>query len=565
MKKITKIGLAFLSGLLVAAAWPTRGFAPLAFVAFVPLLFLQDRIGDKENPEKGKVFLLSFITFVTWNALTTWWVWETTAAGTIGMILLNSVFMTTVFWAYHLVKTKLFDNKKGYYVLIIFVLAFEYLHLNWQLNWPWLNLGNVFSHYYTWVQWYEWTGSAGGTVWVLSVNILIYKLFIRETITFAKQSHPRSNHICEATTSAKQSHLRSNHIRKAVTFAKQSHLIKSSIIILSVVCIPLIISKILYHSYKETGEDVEIVVVQPNLDPYSEEFTLTPDQILKRNLDVAIPLITENTRFVVSPESAIQENIWLENIDNYYSIKRLRSIVEYFPQTCYVIGLGPYGMVPDGDEKDFAARKFGDVDKYYYAYNTAALITTDSIQLYHKSKLTPGVEAIPSWWFVKPLANMAIDLGGTSGTLKKDTEARVLSFDNHKVGTLICYESAFGGYATEFVKKGADMLFVITNDGWWGNTPGHRQHLEFSSLRAIETRRSIARSANTGISAFINQKGDIVEQSKYWEQTALRNTIKTNDKQTFYVRYGDYIYKVSVFLTALLFLLTLVRLITKRK
>ena len=547
MKTKTKIGLALLSGLLIAAAWPTRGFAPLAFVAFIPLLFLQDRIGDKENPEKGKVFLLSLITFVTWNALTTWWVWKTTAAGTIGMILLNSVFMATVFWTYHLVKTKLYDNKKGYYILIIFVLAFEFLHLNWQLNWPWLNLGNVFSHYYTWVQWYEWTGSAGGTVWVLATNILIYKIlkfsFQNNGILFVKNEKGRNP---EAD-------------------ALQSQFRKDFIVILAIFFIPLIISKILYSIYQETGDDVEVVVVQPNLDPYSEEFTLTPEQILDRNLKVAIPMITKNTRFVVSPESAIQEDIWLENIDNYYSINRLRSIVEYFPQTCYVIGLGPYGMVPKGEENDFAARKFYDADQYYYAYNTAALITSDSIQLYHKSKMTPGVEAIPSWWFIRPLANMAIDLGGTSGTLKKDTEAHVLSFDNHKVGTLICYESAFGGYATEFVKKGADMLFVITNDGWWGNTPGHRQHLEFSSLRAIETRRSIARSANTGISAFINQRGDIVEQSEYWEQTALRNTIKTNDKQTFYVRYGDYIYKVSVFLTALLLVLTFVRIITKRK
>lgn len=163
MKAVTKVSLALLSGLLIAAAWPTKGLAPLAFVAFVPLLFLQDRIGDKENPEKGKMFLLALVAFLTWNSLTTWWVWKTTAVGTIGMILLNSVFMATVFWAFHLVKTKLYENKKGYYVLIIFVLAFEYLHLNWQLNWPWLNLGNVFSHYYTWVQWYEWTGAAGGT------------------------------------------------------------------------------------------------------------------------------------------------------------------------------------------------------------------------------------------------------------------------------------------------------------------------------------------------------------------------------------------------------------------
>ena len=105
------------------------------------------------------------------------------------------------------------------------------------------------------------------------------------------------------------------------------------------------------------------------------------------------------------------------------------------------------------------------------------------------------------------------------------------------------------------------MLFVITNDGWWGDSPGHKQHLEFSKLRAIETRRNIARSANTGISGFINQRGDIIEQSKYWEQTALRNTIKTNEKLTFYVRYGDYLYKISVFLTALLAAMTIVKLI----
>ena len=512
MKTITKVGLAVLSGLLIAAAWPVRGVVPLAFVAFVPLLYLED---------KDYSFGISSITFLIWNTLTTWWVWKTTAIGTIGMIVLNSLFMTTVFWAYHFVKTRLYDNKKGYYILIIFVLAFEYLHLNWQINWPWLNLGNVFSHYHTWVQWYSVTGIAGGTVWVLLANIIAYKLLV-------------------------------NYKKKYVVY------------VLLILFIPLIISKIQYHNYSEQGSDVEIVVVQPNLDPYTEEFALNPRQIMDRNLSVAAPLITENTRFVVSPESAIQENIWLERIDKYYSINELRRFIEKYPQTCYVIGISAYGEAPEGSENDFAARKFINIDKCFYAYNTATLITKDSIQIYHKSKLTPGAEAMPSWWFMRMLKDSALDLGGTVGTLKKDSEARTLSFDNHKVGTLICYESVFGGYVTEFVKKGADMLFVITNDGWWGNSPGHKQHLEFSKLRAIETRRSVARSANTGISGFINQRGDIIEQSNYWEQTALRNTIKTNDKQTFYVRYGDYIYKISVFLTALLVAMTIVKLILKK-
>ena len=513
MKTMTKVGLAVLSGLLIAVAWPVRGLAPLAFIAFVPLLYLED---------KHYSFWISSITFLIWNALTTWWVWKSTALGTIGMIVLNSLFMTCVFWAYHFVKTRLYDNKKGYYLLIIFVLAFEYLHLNWQINWPWLNLGNVFSHYHTWVQWYSITGIAGGTIWVLLANILVYKLL-------------------------------KDYKKIYVVY------------VLLVLFIPLIISKIQYACYDEKGSDVEIVVVQPNLDPYTEEFTLNPKQIMERNLSVAAPLMTENTRFVVSPESAIQENIWLDNIDKYYSIKELRRFINKYPQACYVIGISAYGLAPDGSENDFAARKFYDVDKYFYAYNTATLITKDSIQLYHKSRLTPGAEAMPSWWFMRMLKDSALDLGGTVGTLKKDSEARTLSFDNHRVAALICYESVFGEYVTEFVRKGADMLFVITNDGWWGNSPGHKQHLEFSKLRAIETRRSVARSANTGISGFINQRGDIIEQSKYWEQTALRNTIKTNDKLTFYVRYGDYLYKISVFMTALLVAMTIVKLILKKQ
>ena len=512
MRAITKVGLAVLSGLLIAAAWPVRGLAPIAFVAFVPLLFLED---------KDYSFWISSLTFLVWNALTTWWVWKTTAIGTIGMIVLNTLFMTCVFWAYHFVKTRLYDNKKGYYLLIIFVLAFEYLHLNWQLNWPWLNLGNVFSHYHTWVQWYEYTGIAGGTVWVLLANVLVYKLL-------------------------------KNYSKLYIVY------------VLLVLFIPLIISKIMYSCYDEHGEEVEIVVVQPNLDPYSEEFTLTPQEVMHRNLSVAAPLMTENTRFVVSPESAIQEDIWLERIDKYYSIRELRKFLEKYPQSCYVIGISTNGLAPSDAVNDFAVRKFYNVDKYFYSYNTAVLITADSIQLYHKSKLTPGAEAMPSWWFMRMLKDSALDLGGTVGTLKKDTEARTLSFDNHKVGTLICYESVFGEYVTKFVKNGADMLFVITNDGWWGNSPGHKQHLEFSKLRAIETRRSVARSANTGISGFINQRGDIIEQSNFWEQTALRNTLKTNENMTFYVRHGDYLYKISVFLTALLAAMTIVKLILKK-
>ena len=109
------------------------------------------------------------------------------------------------------------------------------------------------------------------------------------------------------------------------------------------------------------------------------------------------------------------------------------------------------------------------------------------------------------------------------------------------------------------MKKGAELIFVITNDGWWKNTPGYRQHLSFARLRAIETRRSVARSANTGISAFINQRGDLIQTTGWWEEAAIKSTLKRNEKMTFYVKYGDYIARISVFVSVLLILFLFVR------
>lgn len=553
MKRISRISLALLSGLLIAASWPTKGFTPLIFIAFVPLIFLQDKIGSQQVNETksqkvGSVFGLSFLTFLVWNALTTWWVWNSTPAGSIAMILLNSTFMATTFWLYHFTRKKIFNNKKGYFLLILFFLAFENLHLNWQLNWPWLNIGNVFSHNHTWVQWYEFTGIAGGTVWVLLANILAYDIVKR---------------LIDAETQRRR-----DSVSRLLMF-------------LAVVFVPIIISKIMYNSYEEKGEDVEVIVVQPNIDPYNEQFRLSAAENLNRNFIISEPLITDKTRFVVSPESSVQENIWLEKIGSYYSIKEL----ELFSRNnniTYVIGASTYGMT--SDRKDFAARKFYDADEYYYAYNSALSINdTSDIQIHQKSRLTPGVEMMPSWWFLRPIKNLAIDLGGTVGTLKSEDKATVFSYERRKdaetqrhkdlvsrrlgdleskkynVAPLICYESVFGGYVTEFVREGANMIFVITNDGWWGDTQGHRQHFEMSKLRAIENRRSIARSANTGISGFINQRGDVIEQSNYWEPIALRNTLNVNDEITFYSQHGDYLYRIASLIAVLLLCFSFVK------
>jgi apolipoprotein N-acyltransferase len=92
----------------------------------------------------------------------------------------------------------------------------------------------------------------------------------------------------------------------------------------------------------------------------------------------------------------------------------------------------------------------------------------------------------------------------------------------------------------------------MTNDGWWGNTPGHKQHLQYARLRAIETRRWVARSANTGISAVIDEKGEI-KATQPWDAAAvIKYNIPMLTGETFYVRYGDVLSKIALVLGGVL-------------
>ena len=511
--RFRNILLAVLTGGLLTAAWPTWGIASLAFVGFVPLLILEGRIAQGE---KGRLFWLSFLAFLIWNAATTWWVWNATPAAILAWVL-NALFMAIVFIVFHLTKKKVCNNPWGNFFLVPYWLAFEYLTYQWSIKWPWLNLGGVFSSTVSWVQWYEYTGLVGGSLWILLVNILIVNIIQFFNAKEVKQT-----------------------------------LINIGVEAL-VLLLPIVIGTHIYKHYEEQGEDTEVIVVQQNCDPWNEQFdSQFYDQVIQNNINLSLPLVTPQTRFVVSSESAIQEGIWLHETDKAKALNTLRDYVRRFPQMAFVIGGTTFEWVPKGMEDDFPARQIDNTDKYYYCHNSALLIDGNGLQHRNKSQLTPAVEAIPEWMGF--LRNFSLTMGIARGTLKTDPESKVMNFDGHKVAVPICYESAFGEYVSTFCKKGADLIFVITNDGWWGHTPGYRQHFEFSKLRAIENRRCIARSANTGRSGFINQRGDMLQQTHYWVPDAIRETLKANTKVTFYAQHGDYLSRISVYLTFVLLL-----------
>lgn len=137
--------------------------------------------------------------------------------------------------------------------------------------------------------------------------------------------------------------------------------------------------------------------------------------------------------------------------------------------------------------------------------------------------------------------------------------------DGTPFGCAVCYESVFGEYCASYAAKGASFIAVITNDSWWGDTPGYKQHMSYSALRAIELRRDIVRCGNSGISCFIDQRGDILQRGPWWESAVLYGTVNTNTEQSFFTRYGDIAGRVSVLSFLLLFALVLTRMLLPRK
>lgn len=530
-----KILLALISGLLLWLSWNPNGLPFLIFFAFVPLLVISDLLISKEHKHSsGLAFCYGVIAFLIWNVGTTWWIFNSTGPGAIVTFILNSSFMAVVYALWHFCRRKGIPEWLQPITLIAFWMSFEYLHLNWDLTWPWLNLGNVFDSCTQYVQWYEFTGTFGGTLWVLVANFLIYY-----TIRYFRSQR-----------------------KKAIVFG--------SIFVLWVV-IPMISSVMMYHHYQNNlkhENPVEAIIVQHNTEAYEEQFRMSNIEHTLRILEVAAPLVTDSTQLIVTAESSISHTISANALLNksypvesylYYGFTVLDSVIAHRPKLNFILGLSTFETFTEEPNIVYLKREDG---LYQSVHNSATCYNKYGVtDLYHKSRLVPGVEKMPFpklFWF---LEDLVINLGGPRTSLSPDTAQHAfyttINDGTVKVGTVICYESAYGEVFSDFVKDGAQLMAVITNDAWWGDTPGYKQHFLFSRLRAVESRRTVLRASNPGISAFIDESGDVHQATKYNTRLAIRQNVYPNDYLTFYTRHGDYLARIAVVLAAICLLWTL--------
>lgn len=527
MSKLYLAGLSILTGILLALGWPAIGnFSPLLFLAFIPLLFV-----EHYSSSTSRTFLwYPLLAFTTFNTLTIWWVYcvsedfATKIFVVLAAVAVNSVAMTCVFSLFHYTKKHL-GGQRGYIALVAYWMAFEYLHLNWELTWPWLSLGNGFANQVTWIQWYEYSGVLGGTLWILIVNMLVFGILKRsmfDNFTF-----------------------------------NQNRL--SLILVAGILIVPIVISKIMYHNYTETVQPVKVTLLQPNIDPYTEKYETSGSQQLLKMLKL-LNDIDDDIDYILAPETALSGDIQENMIGETDAVIIINKFLKSRPKTNFVSGMSSWKLLGK-DELTSTARKFQNNEAYYDMYNAAIQITLDEeSQVYHKSRLVQGVEKMPFASLLKPLENFALDMGGTTGSLGSQDEASVFtsSATDIKVAPVICYESIYGEYVSSYVQKGANLIFIMTNDGWWGDTPGYKQHLAYARIRAIENRRSIARSANTGISCFINQRGDILQSTEWWTEATITGTLNANEYLTVYTKWGNFLARISSFLAVSLLVFSFV-------
>jgi apolipoprotein N-acyltransferase len=259
-------------------------------------------------------------------------------------------------------------------------------------------------------------------------------------------------------------------------------------------------------------------------------------------------------------DNGIEENKMKEN----YFLKPLWGFLQRHPKINLFTGIESYRVF---DKKNsMNAKSIPGTNFFYESYNGAALIDSSGpLLFYHKSMLVPGVETLP--WFLKFIDSWFEKFGGTTAGYTKQNERTVIDVPNsgYKIAPAICYESIYGEFMSQYIRNGANVIAVITNDGWWGNTPGYKQHMNYARLRAVETGHWVIRSANTGISCVINEYGNIIEQEPWNKAAAIKYPVHQKTTNTLFVNWGDVLSKTAIAITVILLSWTLYDALRKKQ
>ncbi|MBI5214300.1 MAG: apolipoprotein N-acyltransferase [Ignavibacteriae bacterium] len=493
-----------------------------AFVGITLLLFLMEKLESYLD-----AFRFSYVAFFLWHIIVGYWAGGFTHGrdiyqmlGGAGLLLLNPFF--------YLIPIAAFQFIRRYFSFNVAVLSFpfcwiglELFRAKTELALPWLTLGNTQTYNLSAIQFASFTGVYGVSFWILCINICLFFL-IRKIL---------------------------KHEWKLV--ARQSLLSFLSLLIIFLV--PYVHGFIVLQEQNKSNhsEKVRVALIQPNIDPF-EKWKADKFEPFLLHREMTRTLAGKNIDLVLWSETAIP--FYLLHRNNQYYLEQLK---EELLSAKLNLVTGVPDIVYYSDNKTApSTSKHNQEGKRYENFNGAILLeyNSDTVQRYHKKLLVPFAERVPFSDELNFLNAFQWDLGlGGWGRGKEHTvfQFQTKNNTNAKFSTLICFESIFPGFVTEFVRNGAQFLTIITIDSWWGKTSGAYQHLQYSVFRAIENRRWLARCATGGISCIIDPFGNILEPSELFTRQITIGEVELRHELTFYTRYGDWFATLCIILASM--------------
>lgn len=519
-----KIVAVFVSVLLLSPGWLSLTGLTLP-VALVPLLWIGSTY-DASRRSWWRMAGWATLAFVLWNAATVWWIWNATPVGPIAATLASTTLNLVAFMAYFTLSKKA-PEALAYTTLVAAWIATEYWYTIGEFSWPWLILGNGFSHEVWAVQWYEYTGVFGGSLWVLLCNIFFFRAW---------------------------------QMRRSVT-----RWVVAGMVLLVPMLLSLVVGR--WRVLPDEGTAC-VAIIQPDVDCYTKFDG--DDERQRRNIVDLLADVPAEAQFILLPETAVPGHYWEPAFSDSYGGTQAGvfwqeladTLRASHPGALLVAGANTLRHYPRGLQPRTAYRPFD--QGYYDVFNSAVgLDSAGRMQLHHKGRLVIGVENTPTLLF-DVLQFLVIDLGGVVGQLGIGPHGTAFDHKGVRLGPAICYEGLYGDFFGDFVRRGAQFMAIVSNDGWWGDTPGYRHLFTISRLRAIEHRRAVARAANTGRSGFISPWGEVGDTLGWNERGVLVADVPLCSEITFYTRYGDYLGRMAEYLFLLCMLYYVAYRVRKR-
>lgn len=520
------VGLAISSALLLGLSFPPFPLGIFACIGFVPFMLLTDTIKSY-----GRFFRYTYSTFFLFSLITLYWVGGFThlrdpylmLAG--GALLLWQPFFFTIPSSVYFFIRKRIPQSYSVFAFPFVWITFEWLYALGEFAFPWLTIGNTQTYQLEKIQFADITGVYGISFWVLLINVFVF--FLLKSILHS--------------------------VSKKIT-------IRYVVIILVTYIAPnfystTIDAKRLLQTNKSS---FTVGVVQPNVDPWDKweganTFTGRWNQTLWF-LNLIKEHFNDSVDVAVLPESAILLNLPAFHDQFMEFKKRIDSL--------NIAVISGYAKVKyyEPENAPISSSTIKGTNIRYDSFNSIFLAEPEmtDVQSYSKMRLVPFAERIPYADHV-PFLIEPLRWGVGISNWGKGSDSTIFYSKkiNSKFLAMVCYESIFPEFVASFVNKGAEFLVFITNDSWWGNTSGARQHQQYAVLRAIENRRWVVRCANGGISSFIGPTGIAYDKTNMYEQAFIQHTITPLTEKTFYTTHGDWFARICASIALLIFVFSI--------